>query len=312
MVSVSRFDAAAREEWDRFIAESKNGTFLFHRAYMDYHSSRFRDHSLLFREGGKLVATMPASQHGPELVSHGGLTYGGILSGRQMKSAAMLEIFNVLRDHARREAITRLVYKRVPFIYHDLPSEEDLYALFRTGATLSRRDVSSAIAAAERPAYSRMRQRRIDKSGRAGLTIGRSDDFAGFMRVQEALLKTRYGVKPVHTAEEITLLAGRFPENVKLFTATKDGRLTAGVLIYESRNVAHAQYIAATEEGRELSALDAVFDVLLSVEYRHKPYFDFGISTEQEGQYLNVGLIENKESYGARAVVYDTYELLFT
>ena len=37
--------------------------------------------------------------------------------------------------------------------------------------------------------------------------------------------------------------------------------------------------------------------------------FDFGISTEQGGRYLNEGLIFQKEGFGARTVVYDTYEL---
>jgi hypothetical protein len=312
MVTALRYDAAGHEEWDRFIDGSRNGTFLFRRGYMDYHSDRFLDHSLLFRDGVRLVAVLPASQHGSDLVSHGGLTYGGLIFGSSMRAGAVLEAFDALRQYGRAEGLVRVIYKRVPFIYHRLPAEEDLYALFRADAALIRRDISSTLAATGRPAYSKGRQYCINKSGKAGLVITRSDDFAGFMRVEEAHLRSKYGVKPVHTAEEMALLAGRFPENIKLFTATKEGRLTAGVVIYESGNVAHAQYIAATDEGKEQSALDAILDRLLREEYRDKPYFDFGISTERQGCHLNAGLIENKESYGARAIVYDTYELRFT
>jgi hypothetical protein len=50
-------------------------------------------------------------------------------------------------------------------------------------------------------------------------------------------------------------------------------------------------------------------DVLLNDVYGEKPYFDFGISTVENGRSLNSGLIESKESYGARATVYDFYEL---
>ena len=52
-----------------------------------------------------------------------------------------------------------------------------------------------------------------------------------------------------------------------------------------------------------------MLDVLLNETYAGLDYFDFGISTEDGGQTLNVGLVENKESYGARAVAYDFYEL---
>jgi hypothetical protein len=50
-------------------------------------------------------------------------------------------------------------------------------------------------------------------------------------------------------------------------------------------------------------------DHLINDYYALKRYFDFGISTENGGRHLNIGLAENKQSYGARAVVYDFYEL---
>lgn len=311
MVAASRYRAGDREEWNRFIAASKNGTFLFHRDYMEYHADRFRDHSLLFRDEGRLLAVMPASEEGETLVSHGGLTYGGIISGTAMKAAAMLETFDALGAYAHAAGITKLIYKRVPYIYHDVPAEEDLYALFRANATLIRRDLASTLAMAQRVPYTKGRQYCVNKSRKAGLTVARSEDFAGFMAMEAEHLDAKYGVKPVHTAEEIALLAARFPEHIRLFTATRDGRLLAGVIIYESRHVAHAQYIGSTAEGREASALDAIVDHLLGDVYRQKRYFDFGISTEQQGRALNAGLLENKESYGGRGVGYDFYELRF-
>jgi hypothetical protein len=64
---------------------SKNGTFMLDRNYMDYHSDRFIDHSLIFYdEKDKLIAGMPASLHENEIISHGGITYGGIISDKKM------------------------------------------------------------------------------------------------------------------------------------------------------------------------------------------------------------------------------------
>ena len=37
--------------------------------------------------------------------------------------------------------------------------------------------------------------------------------------------------------------------------------------------------------------------------------FDFGVSTEQRGSYLNEGLIFQKEGFGGRAICYDTYAI---
>ena len=89
------------------------------------------------------------------------------------------------------------------------------------------------------------------------------------------------------------------------------GKMLAGVIIYESRQVAHAQYIGANDDGRSIGAQDVIISYLVDDYYAQKPYFDFGISTEEEGRRLNTGLVENKQSYGARAIVYDFYEISF-
>lgn len=309
MIGIERFAPAAQREWDCFVDEARNGVFLFRRDYMGYHADRFVDHSLLFRREGQLIAVLPASEWNGELVSHGGLTFGGIVSGRRMTTSVMLELFTGLRSYLRERGLARLVYKVVPHIYHDAPAEEDLYALFVNGARLVRRDVSSTIRMDGRLPLAKGRKSSVRVARRHGLIVERSFDFHAFMEVEAEHLARRYGVKPVHTGDEMALLASRFPEAIKLFGALQGGEIVAGIVVYESRQVAHAQYIAATEQGKEMSALDMVMYHLLNECYPEKRFFDFGISTEQGGWQLNAGLISYKESYGARATMYDVYEL---
>ncbi len=242
-------------------------------------------------------------------MSHGGLTFGGIISDASMTTSRMLEVFSALMGDLRARGVKRLVYKAIPHIYHLLPAEEDLYALFVHGARLFRRDASSVIVKGQRASTTEERKRSLDQSKSRGVEMAQTLDFSEFMTIVAAGLKTRYGVLPVHTAAEMQLLAGHFSENIKLFTACRSGKVLSGVVVYESANVAHVQYIGTTPKGRALGALDAVMDVLLSEVYREKPFFDFGISTVDNGRSLNHGLIQNKESYGARSTVYDFYEL---
>ena len=61
-------------------------------------------------------------------------------------------------------------------------------------------------------------------------------------------------------------------------------------------------------EGRNVGALDFIIDKLINEVYSNKKYFDFGISNEDGGRFLNTGLIAQKEGFGARAVVHDFYE----
>lgn len=311
-IKIIRYETGQKPVWDSFISQSKNGTFLFQRGYMDYHSDRFPDFSLMFfKEPETLVAVMPASLNGSTLSSHAGLTFGGIVSDRHMKTPVMLQVFDLLKAYAKTAGITHIIYKAIPHIYHLIPAEEDLYALYRHNARLVRRDVSSTIAMSERLSFSKGRRYEVKQAQKHGLEVRRSDDFESFMAVEEQLLSVKYDSQPVHTPAEMQLLAERFPDNIKLFTALRNDQLVAGVIIYESANVAHAQYIAATDEGKQTGALDLILSYLINDYYAEKKYFDFGISTEDDGRHLNVGLIENKQSFGARAIVHDFYDLRF-
>jgi hypothetical protein len=310
-VNVVRYDAARAREWDEFVSRAKNGHFLFLRGYMDYHADRFPDASLMFYDGaGRLVGLMPATEReGAALASHAGLTFGGVVSGDSMKAALMLELFDAMLTHLSAAGFAQLVYKAIPHIYHRVPAEEDLYALFRAGARLSRRDLSSTVEMGSRLPLSKGRKYSIKLAERSGLTVSESGDFETFMAIEERVLAERHGVRPVHTAAELSVLAGRFPENIKLYAAHREGRMLAGVVVYAAERVAHAQYISATDEGREVGATDLIISALLGDHYASKKFFDFGISTERAGTHLNEGLAENKQGFGARAVVYDFYEL---
>ena len=82
-------------------------------------------------------------------------------------------------------------------------------------------------------------------------------------------------------------------------------------MVYDMGHVVHAQYIASSEIGKKTGALDLLIHHLITEVYADRTYFDFGVSTENGGSYLNEGLIFQKEGFGARSVVYDTYEILF-
>ena len=295
--------------WDGFVQRSKNGVFLFYRDYMEYHAERFTDHSLLFFDGPRLLAIMPANRVNDQLVSHGGLTFGGIVSDDEMKMPLMSEVFRALVEYVGPLGVKRILYKAIPHIYHRIPAEEDLYTLFALGARLYRRDVSSTILLSAPLGFTKGRRGCIKKGQAQGVTVRKSEDFDTFMAIDEAHMLRKHNKKPVHTAAELKLLASRFPEYIKLFGAYRGETMVGGVLIYESREVAHAQYIAATDEGKALGALDVVLAFLIQEYYRGVKHFDFGISTDRDGRYLDVGLVSNKESFGARTTVYDFYEI---
>ena len=75
------------------------------------------------------------------------------------------------------------------------------------------------------------------------------------------------------------------------------------------KQIVHVQYISANYEGKELGALDMLFDYLINTQYKEYDYFDFGQSTEQMGNFLNENLLFQKEGFGGRGVIYPVYEI---
>ncbi|MBQ0075745.1 MAG: GNAT family N-acetyltransferase [Bacteroidales bacterium] len=283
---------------------------MFNRNYMDYHKDRFLDSSLMFyKDDCELVAILPASIHGTELRSHGGLTYGGIICGESMKQHIMNECFDALLVYAKENSISSIVYKVIPYILTKYPCEEELYTLWRHGAQLIRRDVSSTIDLTCPFKMPKGRKAQIARAKREGVAIEIEENFDEFIALENQVLSTYHQVKAVHTGAELALLNSRFPENIKLYTARKDGELLAGTLIFIYDNAIHTQYMASSELGREIGALDLTIATIMHDYQTTKRYLDFGISTEQEGLVFNDGLAAQKEGFGGRTIVYDIYRL---
>lgn len=308
---VERYDSSLMEIWDRFVRKSKNGTFLFLRNYMDYHSDRFPDHSLVVWSGKQEpIALLPACIDATGiLTSHGGLTYGGFITDENMKIGLMMDVFEEAVNYLSAEGIAEIQYKTVPHIYHGISAEEDRYCLFRLGAQLVRCDALTVIDYGNRLPYQERRRRSIRKARQNSMEVLRTEDYASFWEILTGNLVTHHKVSPVHTLAEIEHLASRFPGRIQLLGAFHKGEMLAGSLLYVSRNVVHIQYAAASEAGRQSGALDLINEHLITRHCGPQRYLDFGISTECGGRILNRGLAEYKEGFGGRAVTHEHFKL---
>ena len=309
MLEIKHYNESLKNEWNQFINSAKNSSFLFFRDYMDYHSDRFQDHSLMFYEGSTLLAVIPANISNNIAYSHQGLTYGGLIVNHKIKTIKYKSVFDELIKYLKYNSIEKLIYKTVPHIYHTIPAEEDLYLLFNYNAELIKRNISSSIKLNNKVQFSSRRIRGTKKAEKNNLSISKNQSLSEFYSILEKTLEEKHSVKPVHSIDELRSLQEKFPQNIHLYSCYHEQECLAGVIVYETKEVAHAQYIAANSSGKELGALDLLFSELINNEFKHKSYFDFGISSIGDGKTLNSGLINQKEEFGARAITYDTYEL---
>lgn len=330
-MTIIPYSVYRKDTWDAFVEMSKNGTFLLKRGFMDYHSDRFFDCSLFIYAGispdgefkekslttKDLVAVFPANwdKDSRTVYSHQGLTYGGLVVLPEVTQKEVMDMMQaVLQYYRDMMQAERFVYKPIPYIYSSVPSGEDLYALFRAGAQLSRRLVSTCVSMRNPMKMMTLRVRQAKKAVEHGFYIDRMAEgdtktLEEYWTLLEHVLEKYHNSRPTHTLQEMAMLMKNFPRNIRLYIVRLEKRIMAGVVIFECRKVAHVQYIASGEEGRQYGALDLLFRHLINERYKQFDYFDLGTSNEDGGRYLNEGLIFQKEGFGGRAVCYDTYEI---
>ena len=305
---VEKYTKENRLAWDTFISGAKNATFLFARDFMEYHSDRFTDYSLLVYKDDLLYAVLPANIVGDKLYSHKGLTYGSLVLSKSAKLLYTFEAFKALLAFLDAKAISTLELRNIPTFYNTMPSDELSYFLFKANATLIKRDALMVIDTSNKIKFQKNRREGINKAKRNGLTIAVEHNFEGFWnQILIPNLQKKHGVAPVHSLEEIQLLAAKFPDHIKQVNVYKDNVIVAGTTLFLTKTTIHPQYVSGNSDKNAFGSLDLAYDYIINHFDSSKRYFDFNISSEENGTALNSGLIFWKESCGARTYVADNY-----
>lgn len=278
---------------------------------MEYHQDRFEDFSLLVFNDEKLVSILPANRVGDTVFSHQGLTYGGFVFDKNILLSECIEVVKLTLAFLNTNEIKILNLKLIPIFYHKLPSNEIDYILFLVEAKLYRRDTIAIVDLENKLPISRIRKRGIEKGIKNSLVVKEVTAFDEFWNeILIPNLESKYNVKPVHSLEEITYLQSKFPKLIKQYNVYHKNKIVAGITVFEKENVIHPQYVSGTDSiNNELGSLDFLYNYLIEEVYSTKKHFDFGISNENQGKNLNASLHYFKESFGARTINQDFYEV---
>ena len=306
-------------QWDAFVRNSVNGTFMQERNFLNYHpAGRFTDCSLLVYDShDKLSAVIPAAQQrvGEKTVfsSYPGASHGGIVIGQKFKTADALDLVPMLIEHCRSNGFNQIDIKPVPRIYHYRFCDELDFALRYHGFFVSSTELATTLALQgnnpRKPNTGENARRNIRKAAKLGISIKESQDYQSYWDILSANLQTRHKAHPTHSLEEIIDLTNRYPQTIKLFAAYYDSEMTGGVLTFLlNSRVINCFYISHNPKYQHLRPLNLLFHELINWgKEKGYHYLDWGISTEDKGKYVNQGLFRFKEGFGGRGVLRETY-----
>lgn len=277
---------------------------------MDYHQDRFDDYSLLIFKNNKVIALLPAHKIDNTIYSHKGLTYGGLITSEEIKLRDFVSCFKSVMIFCVNHGFKTLHLKQLPSIYTVIPNDEVQYLMFILNANLAKRDTLSVLSLKSKLKISKDRLAGHTRAIKHGLKVKEVDDFKEFWnKILIPNLNTKHNAQPAHTLKEIELLKQRFPKQIRQFNVYKDETIVAGTTIFDTKHVAHSQYISGNEDKNELGSLDFLHLHLIKNVFRNKSCFDFGISNENQGKHINEGLNYWKEGFGARTITQDFYDI---
>ncbi|WP_237389686.1 peptidoglycan bridge formation glycyltransferase FemA/FemB family protein [Bacillus sp. USDA818B3_A] len=308
-------------KWDNFVQNSKNGTFMQQRKFLNYHSKeKFQDCSLMaFDTKDRIIAVIPAAlkfeNESSIFCSHPGASHGGIIINQSFDTAKALTLIPLLIEHCNGMGVKAIEMKMVPRIYHSWPSDEIDFSLRYFGFTPEITELATALPLKNIENYELYMEknaiRNKNKAINSGVVVKENNDLAGYWGILESNLLKRHNSHPTHTYNEILDLRQRFPEKIKLFSAFYEKKMIAGVLVFILNNrVLNCFYICHDENFQQLRPLNLVFSALIQLGVNEGFHFlDWGISTENKGKAVNQGLFKFKEGFAGRGVLRETYRL---
>lgn len=308
---VKQYQESDYTNWNAFIGQAKNATFLFHRDFMEYHKDRFQDFSLLIFENEKLIAVLPANRVEKIVYSHQGLTYGGLVYATKLKGEKIETILDVVLSFFKANGLQSFYLRSIPLFYVINGNAEIDFFLIRKGAFLDHKEMNLAINLAIPLTISKSKLKHFRKIEELDIEWVEEQQLESFWElVLEPRLSEKYNAKPVHSLLEISKLKANFPNNIKQFSAYYDGDIIAGITLFETETVVKSQYGATTKKGEELRALDFLYiNLIKKYKQEGKLFFDMGIVNEDNEQGYHAGLLKQKEELGCSVYSQDFYKM---
>ncbi|WP_431136482.1 FemAB family protein [Psychroserpens mesophilus] len=286
--SIKAYHSEFKNQWNEFVANSQNATFLFHRDFMEYHQDRFEDFSLMVYAGNKLLAIFPANKVNGTVHSHQGLTYGGLFFRDQLNLKDVEVVIAKLLEFLKTHKIRSVIVKLLPEFYHfeSFKTICDLQNFKNT--SILKQNIVMAIDYHQDFKINKTKIKRFKKLQTNGYSIkeGQLEFNVFWNRLLVKRLAEKHNSKPVHSLSEIAYLHSKFEDEILQYNIYRDEEILAGITIFKKGKIVKSQYGMASIEGEKVNALDMLFVFLI---YKFK---------EEGMQYFSMGTVSNDTKLG--------------
>lgn len=287
------------EEWDNFVNNCWNGTIYHTRKFINYHPvNKFEDESIMIYDKNKLICVIPVCKNNDKYFSYKGSTYGGpVIEYKYMNIKKLTNLINLIFNYYDNKLEMRIA-NDIYFNY----SQSSLIYLLQNKLNI-KMELSWYITYFDiNKIKNKDNKRTLSLINNYNVYITENkNDFILFYNILENTLKTRHNTTPTHSLDELLYLKNIFPNELKLCIVKQNNIILSGILFIKvNNNNYYTIYITKNYKINNISQSILSGSILYIIQYfmnTIKPaLLDFGISTENRGELLNIGLSEFKQS----------------
>lgn len=306
---VTSYEENLKQFWDNLVTESTLGSVIHKRDFMEHHKDRFQDRSICFWNREELIAVIPGTSDGVTWSSHAGLTYGGFISRGNTPSELVhfsQELLKYLKNQGYKRATITL--PSTSFCQESVVLQS--YALQRIGFELAEVHLNQVFDPQKVLPKKKIQNART--ASNKGIKI--SDSRTNLREVYDIIsqnLSTKYGRNPVHSIDELHHLIGKFPVDIKVYSANLDNQILGGAITFNSNRCVNLQYLGVSEFGKRIRAQDLLLHSVINECIENRKYFSFGKSTSGDKAALNENLFKFKSEYAASPDEIRVFEIKF-
>lgn len=319
-ISIEKYCKEDKDEWEKFVLNSNNGTMFHLQNFLDYHQpGKFEFTNYIIRYKDKIVAVLPGAYKENNTVywSPTGASYGSFVTN-DIPFELALNIVDTMLAYFKGNGVKEIFLIPPPLIYNTIFNQHIEYAMLYRKFDFEYHYISHAVELIpefrkkyQTRAASMMRKLARDKD----FKIIENKDYKNFYPIL-VKNKLKHNATPTHSYEDLLRLEELMPERLKLFMAYyKDTPVGGHLLFVANKNVSLCFYNAMDDDYDFLNTGYALVDhaTQWSVENGFK-WYDIGVSQDTSSENPmtpSLSLIYFKEKFGARGIFRSTFHYKF-
>ncbi len=319
-MEVIEYTEEWKEEWDKFVLASNNGTMFHMQKFFDYHEpGKFSFNHLIVLDKGNIVALLPGAVVNGMFESPIGASYGSLVI-KDISFKKTMEIVSTVLEYGKKQGYKGFMLTSAPMIYEKYQSQSLDFAMLWQGFQFELHYISSAIKLdPERDIIERCKptiRRNIRKSLKnPDIRVEINERYDEFYPI---LLdnKARHDVKPTHSYEDLLKLKELLPDYLKLFMVYyKDKPIAGSLMFYPNKQIALCFYNMLLYDYAQYKPIQRVmYAVIKDSTERGFTYVDIGVSQDTKAENPmtpSMSLIDFKEKFDAKTIMRNTLAIRF-